>query len=798
MAPKKIVLLLIVLFVLPAVTASAEESELALRNRRAGNLVAFGESVSVEVRLSTATQVSWIVNNWRGTEVAQGTAKITGGKGTITVENLPRGYYELILSGKKPAAKLAFAVITDRSKDTQTTHLSIDGATAWLERSGRHEELAAMLRMIGIGWIRERFSWGATEPQKNSVTWQQYDAVADTYAKLGIKVYQIFHDSPSWTHGGKRNTRNPQDLRDVYRFAKRLAEHYHGRVQAWEVWNEPDIFFWPDLSDTFAGVQKAAYLGFKAGDPDLLVLQGSFCRGYSPFSESLFESGIADYSDIFNWHIYAPPSAYAATLDKYLKMLERYEYSGRPVWLTEAGIRLRATEPGGELNAEDERKQAAFIPKSFVRSRAAGTDNHFFFVYPYYLERGIQFGILRKDLSPRPGLAAFAASAEILGQASYLGNVKSKDFEGVTAFLFQLPDNRLVLVLWSDAQKEIDLNVDAPSIILADTVGKRKHLRTKNGMIMLKISDAPQYLVGVGGSFKTQAKGEVREKGTLTKTNPHPVVVRAQAQAPIDKNTNSYLIGADDVPLQVEVCNLHETARAKGRIRIEVPDGWKVHPEEALFALAPMGRMVKEVVVTPGPAAMGIHKVWVRAQSEQGTPQPSVSCFQFDYAKIPPAERLDMALRDLKLWKKNISGNGTMTIRKGGEESIRFDISFDRSGDRWCFPRVDFSPPADFSSYDGIRFEYRLPGDDKSTQVRLQVYERTGPAYLTRSGWNAEAKWTRAACLFKDLSWGSHSRKDPNGKLDLDAIGTLMIGINTKRDTTWLEIRNVELIRVNE
>jgi len=319
-----------------------------LTTGRPGNLFAHGGSVAAELAATGTEAAGWHLTDFAGQKVKTGTAALAEGKATIALGKLPRGYYELAATAGQAKATVAFGVVSDHSAaDPPSGRLNVDGATAWLEKQGRHEELAKMLRAAGIGWVRERFSWAGTEPQKGTVDWKQYDATADAFAKQGVRVYQIFHDSPAWTHPDHPKSRNPQDLRDAYRFAKRLAKHYKGRVQAWEVWNEPDIFFWPDLGDTFAGLQKAAYLGYKAGDADLPVLLGSFCRGLCDFDESLFEAGIADYFDIFNWHIYAPPAHYAATLRRYLGLLERYHCEGRPAWLTEAGIRLKATRSGG-------------------------------------------------------------------------------------------------------------------------------------------------------------------------------------------------------------------------------------------------------------------------------------------------------------------------------------------------------------------------------------------------------------------------------------------------------------------
>ncbi len=213
-------------------SALAQEAKMILKTGRPGNLFAFGEKVAVQVE---AKSVEWRVVDLDGAEVAKG-------KGAIEIANLPHGYYELTAKAGESTAKLPFGVVSEHSATPPPSgRLNVDGATAWLERQGRHEAIAQMLRMTGIGWVRERFSWAGTEPEKGKVDWKQYDATADAFAKQGVRVYQIFHDSPAWSHGGRKNTRNPADLRDAYAFAKRLAEHYKGRVQAWEVWNEPDM-----------------------------------------------------------------------------------------------------------------------------------------------------------------------------------------------------------------------------------------------------------------------------------------------------------------------------------------------------------------------------------------------------------------------------------------------------------------------------------------------------------------------------------------------------------------------------
>ena len=99
MAGKIMVLLFTALIVRLSCGASAGEPPLELQNRRGGNLVAAGDSVSVQVRLSAAKKADWSICDWLGNGINRGTAALADGKGTITIEGLPRGYYEVTVAG---------------------------------------------------------------------------------------------------------------------------------------------------------------------------------------------------------------------------------------------------------------------------------------------------------------------------------------------------------------------------------------------------------------------------------------------------------------------------------------------------------------------------------------------------------------------------------------------------------------------------------------------------------------------------------------------------------------------------
>jgi hypothetical protein len=265
----------------------------------------------------------------------------------------------------------------------------------------------------------------------------------------------------------------------------------------------------------------------------------------------------------------------------------------------------------------------------------------------------------------------------------------------------------------------------------------------------------------------------------------------------VDKDRDCYSTGDAPFTYAVEVCYLTDTGRAEGSVSLELPAGWSATPASAPVSLDAMGRAVLEFTVTPAVAVGKPARITVRPDFAGLDVQPSVSAFRMDMANVKPTATQDLGLGDPARWVRNISGNGHMEITSPEPGVVRSDIHFTAPGDRWCYPQALFTPPADFSGWQGVEYEFRCHGDDGETAVRTQVVEASGASYLD-GGRKATKEWTTARLAFEDLGWGPFSTADPNGRLDLNAIGTLMIGINTPRDEARLEVRNVRLIRFTE
>src|SRR4029079_15617661 len=125
-------------------------------------------------------------------------------------------------------------------------------------------------------WVRDRLSWPELEPTRGAWSAEgRYERALRIEHDAGLKVLQVNPLSPVWA--SPNANRFPEDLRTVYEFYKGLAKHWHGLADAIEPWNEPEIEpFGGHTGCEIASFQKAAYLGLKAGDPQLPVCQAVF------------------------------------------------------------------------------------------------------------------------------------------------------------------------------------------------------------------------------------------------------------------------------------------------------------------------------------------------------------------------------------------------------------------------------------------------------------------------------------------------------------------------------------------
>jgi hypothetical protein len=170
----------------------------------------------------------------------------------------------------------------------------------------------------GFHWVKQRFEWRNIEGKnKGNFEWSEPDRIVDAISQTDLKIVARVDDQPQWASSRIQwpGYGPPDNLNDWTDFLTALVSRYKGRIQAYEVWNEPNLDReWggsTPSADAYTTMLKASYQAIKAADPQALVISA----GMSPtttnnehaipdmlFIQKMYEDGARDYFDILGVH----------------------------------------------------------------------------------------------------------------------------------------------------------------------------------------------------------------------------------------------------------------------------------------------------------------------------------------------------------------------------------------------------------------------------------------------------------------------------------------------------------------
>jgi hypothetical protein len=245
------------------------------------------------------------------------------------------------------------------------------GAAVFLDREvepwKKHQTLK-MARAAGLGWIKVMFSWEEIEPQRGVFfderyrrgTWEKYDEIVDLAAHYGLGVIARLDRTPAWARHGDSNTAPPDDPEDYGDFVAAVVARYRGRVQHYQIWNEPNLAAeWggrPVEPERYATLLQVAHDRAKAADPNAIILSaplaqtlddGGLNRTDLSFLERLYRAGAGQSFDILFANAYgfdrpptdpaAPDRLNFARVTLLREIMVRNGDADKPVWLNEFG-----------------------------------------------------------------------------------------------------------------------------------------------------------------------------------------------------------------------------------------------------------------------------------------------------------------------------------------------------------------------------------------------------------------------------------------------------------------------------
>jgi hypothetical protein len=316
----------------------------------------------------------------------------------------------------------------------------------------------AFLDELGAVWLRKTFYWSSFEPERGTWDYSDYDEFVETGKAAGKKLLIILAYDTAWVHRDKRRHRyiTPQQLPYYLRYVEELAGRYKGKVDAYEIWNEPNWIFWQGKREDFFELSRAAALKIRETDPAAKIVAGSYNRVPRRFIRGMFQAGALEEADIISFHPYdISPWGSMWLYDRFKKILAEEGYTG-DIWATEVGYPTGGWYP----TRISEARFPAYIVKTLAGLAVRGAGTAFWYelcdTYNRYEKRSpldseLYFGLAYPDYTPKKGAAAYALCSRYIAGYEYRPEFPERDRvpSSVESLYFRGRNHMNTLIVWN-------------------------------------------------------------------------------------------------------------------------------------------------------------------------------------------------------------------------------------------------------------------------------------------------------------------------------------------------------------
>ena len=312
-----------------------------------------------------------------------------------------------------------------------------------------------MMADAGFRWIRQQFPWYDIEiagkgdfqdcrhpPCKSA--WEKYDNIVDLAEQHGISVIARLDAPPKWVHqNGAQSTPGdfapPANFDDYGDYVAAVADRYKGRVQYYQIWNEPNNYpEWgeqPVNPEDFTRLLCTAYRRIKEVDPNAKVLAPALTPtislepGPGPgtglndliFLQRMYDAGAGQCFDIMSAQAYG---LFSGPTDRRMRprnvnfarpmyirdLMVQNGDARKPIWISEMNWNAVPDEVADKRFGQvDLATQARFLPLAYERIRTewpwVGVAATWFFKPASDAEKDLvqyYFRMVEPDFTPLP------------------------------------------------------------------------------------------------------------------------------------------------------------------------------------------------------------------------------------------------------------------------------------------------------------------------------------------------------------------------------------------------------------
>lgn len=268
--------------------------------------------------------------------------------------------------------------------------------------NGIYDKVAA----LGVRWVRLQSGWAKTEKEKGKYDFGWLDDIVDNLIARDLTPWIcLCYGNPLYDERAKKICGGvgcppvgDRERMDAWkRYCKAVTARYIGKVNFFEVWNEPD-WLWHGKCEPkeYTDFCKETSEAVKEGNPDAEVIVGSVAFIEPSFLTECVENGIGEYADALSYHAYTYDERTNEKLNLYYKGICRQYGHDLKIIHGESGSQSKNGGNGAFKGFRtDPIKQAKHLLRQMIVDRLSGA-----FFSSYFTATDMHENLLAKAGKP--------------------------------------------------------------------------------------------------------------------------------------------------------------------------------------------------------------------------------------------------------------------------------------------------------------------------------------------------------------------------------------------------------------
>lgn len=315
------------------------------------------------------------------------------------------------------------------------------------------EQAWPVLEDLGVKWARVQTGWAVTEKVAGKYDFAWLDEIVDKLLAKGVEPWLSFsYGNPVYTKSMNTGTEvspnyqgcnefgvgfppihTPEERAGWQNFVRATAKHFKGRVDHFEVWNEPDLLsFWKcgPKAESYVDLVRLTAGPLREEQPESKLIGGAIAWGMTVWSlkflDDCMKAGMHELIDIITYHGYksVPERHSTQEIAAFNHIVNKYNPSLK-YWQGEAGVQSYVPEKAKGVGALSTMKFSESIQARMLLRRTlleldngASMSSYFHmadFAHYAAFKETFHYGIVRlEDGSPKPAYYALQSLATLL------------------------------------------------------------------------------------------------------------------------------------------------------------------------------------------------------------------------------------------------------------------------------------------------------------------------------------------------------------------------------------------------